>query len=306
MARWVQPLAIGAHQAGVNTIKACPCHQANCIQVSGFRHGGVLNRFVAMYPATMIDKNPTTESFPDASRWLDQLEDAAALRVMAEDQLGAIEAIRAELPAIEAAATAAFQRLNDAADTRLFYAGAGTSIRVGVQDGVELTPTYGWPADRTGFLIAGGAAALMRSVEGAEDSAEAGVKAVREASLDARSVLIGIAASGSTPYTCAAITEARSRGALTIGLANNPGSKLVAAAEFGITLATGGEVVAGSTRMKAGTAQKICLNMISTLIMVRMGKVRNGLMVAMQASNDKLRRRQIEIDAALKPAAADE
>lgn len=259
-----------------------------------------------MYPAMMTVKNPTTESHPDATRWLDQLEDHAALAVMADDQRAAIEAIRAELPGIEAAARAAFTRLDAAADTRLFYAGAGTSIRIGVQDGVELTPTYGWPVERTGFLIAGGADALLRSVEGAEDSANAGVNAVEAAGLGAHDVLIGIAASGSTPYTCSAIAEARRRGALTIGIANNPGSNLAAAAEYGITLATGGEVVAGSTRMKAGTAQKICLNMISTLIMVRMGKVRNGLMVAMQASNEKLRRRQIEIDAALRAATADE
>ena len=246
----------------------------------------------------MAENDETTESFPDPSRWLDHASDADALAIMADDQSGAIAAIRHAMPEIEAAAMAAFNRLHSGSG-RLIYAGAGTSIRIGVQDGVELTPTFGWPRDRTGFLIAGGPDALMRSVEGAEDSADAGMDAVKAALVKADDVVIGLAASGSTPFTCAVLSEARKRGALSIGIANNPDGRVQAMAEIGITLATGGEVVAGSTRMKAGTAQKICLNMISTLIMVRMGKVRNGMMVAMQASNAKLRQRQKRIDAAL-------
>ena len=250
----------------------------------------------------MTEKSETTESFPDASRWLDRLSDPDALEVMADDQAAAVQAVHAALPEIRAAAKAALERLGAGDGGRLFYAGAGTSIRIGVQDGVELTPTFGWPAERTGYLIAGGPDALTRSVEDAEDDAGAGKAAVAENGVGEGDCLIGIAASGTTPYTCAAVAEARGRGAVTIGIANNPGSKLAEAAEYPVTLATGGEVVAGSTRMKAGTAQKIALNLISTLVMARMGKVRNGMMAAMQTTNAKLRERQKRIDASLKAA----
>ena len=243
----------------------------------------------------------TTESFPEESRWLDRLGDAEALAVMADDQAAAVDAVRAAMPEIEEAARAVLQRL-DGGDGRLFYAGAGTSARIGVQDGVELAPTFGWPPERTGFLIAGGVDALTRSVEDAEDDAAAGAAAVSNNAIGGGDCVIGLAASGSTPYTCAVVAEARRCGAATVGIANNTGSELAAIAEHPVTLATGGEAVAGSTRMKAGTAQKIALNMISTLVMVRMGRVRNGLMVDMQTSNAKLRKRQERIDAALKGA----
>ena len=140
----------------------------------------------------------------------------------------------------------------------------------------------------------------MRSVENAEDDGAAAFNAVQDAAIGADDVLIGIAASGATPYTAAAITAARERGALTIGIANNPNAPITALADMGISLITGAEALAGSTRMKAGTAQKICLNLISTLIMVRMGKVKNGMMAAMRPTNAKLRQRQRLIDDALK------
>ncbi|XDZ65730.1 N-acetylmuramic acid 6-phosphate etherase [Alphaproteobacteria bacterium LSUCC0684] len=248
-----------------------------------------------------MNENPeTTESIPDAARWLDQLSDPAALGIMAEDQAGAAAAVRASLPEIEKASRAILDRLKASSTGRIIYAGAGTSIRIGVQDGVELTPTFDWPEDRALYLIAGGPRALLRSVENAEDNAEDAQDQVRANTVGPDDVLIGIAASGSTPFTCAAVETARRLGALTIGIANNPASRLVALAEHGITLKTGAESVAGSTRLKAGTAQKICLNLISTLVMVRLGRVRNGMMSAMRASNAKLRARQIKIDAALK------
>ncbi|MCE2516462.1 MAG: N-acetylmuramic acid 6-phosphate etherase [Alphaproteobacteria bacterium] len=248
----------------------------------------------------MTEKTPTTESIPDASRWLDALSSADAMAVMADDQAAAVAAVKDALAAITEAALAAYECLERSAEGRLFYAGAGTSIRIGVQDGVELTPTFDWPEERTGFLIAGGDKALTRSIENAEDDGAAAFKAVQEAELGPGDVLIGIAASGATPYTCAAITSAGERGALTIGIANNRDAPLTALSDHGITLLTGAEAVAGSTRMKAGTAQKICLNLMSTLIMVRMGKVRNGMMAAMRPTNAKLRERQKRIDAALK------
>ena len=138
----------------------------------------------------------------------------------------------------------------------------------------------------------------MRSVENAEDNAEAARQDVM-AMVNAADVLIGLAASGSTPFTCAAVDAAKAKGALTIGIANNAQSPLVAKADLGITLLTGAESVAGSTRMKAGTAQKICLNLISTLVMVRLGRVKQGVMAAMRPTNAKLRQRQEQIDAIL-------
>ena len=249
----------------------------------------------------MNEKAETTESIPAAARWLDHLADSESLAVMVEDQGQAAASVRAALPEIEAASRAMFDRLRASATGRIIYAGAGTSIRIGVQDGVELTPTFDWPEDRSAYIIAGGPAALLRSVENAEDNSEDARNQIAEEKICADDVLIGIAASGSTPFTCAAVDAARQAGALTIGIANNPCSRLAATADHGITLLTGAESVAGSTRLKAGTAQKICLNLMSTLVMVRMGRVRNGMMSAMRASNAKLRARQLRIDAALKP-----
>jgi len=174
---------------------------------------------------------------------------------------------------------------------RLVYAGAGTSGRLAVQDGVELTPTYNWPSDRLVFLVAGGTGALMRSVEGAEDNVDVARAEVAEAEVGANDVLIAVAASGRTPYAVAALEAARARGALTIAIANNPGTPLLAAADHPIVADTGAEIVAGSTRMKAGTAQKAALNMLSTAIMLRCGLVHRGLMVNMRISNEKLAQR---------------
>jgi len=171
---------------------------------------------------------------------------------------------------------------------RLVYAGAGTSGRLAVQDGVELTPTYNWPSDRLVFLVAGGTGALMRSVEGAEDNVEAAREEVAAAEVGPNDVLIAVAASGRTPYAVAALEAARERGALTIAIANNPGTPLLTAADHPIVADTGAEIVAGSTRMKAGTAQKAALNMLSTAIMLRCGLVHRGLMVNMRISNEKL------------------
>jgi N-acetylmuramic acid 6-phosphate etherase len=247
----------------------------------------------------MDKKIQTTETIPEAEQWLDALPDAHAMRLMAEDQLMAAEVIRSQLDMITKAALAAYDRLSGSKSGRLFYAGAGTSIRIGVQDGVELTPTFGWPKSRTKFLIAGGTAALTRSVENAEDDESAAVNAVKTAKLGREDVLIALAASGTTAYTCTALRTAQEAQALTIGIANNADVPLTALADYGITLLTGGEALAGSTRMKAGTAQKICLNLMSTLIMVRMGKVKNGMMTAMKPTNAKLRERQKRITQAL-------
>ena len=215
-----------------------------------------------------------------------------AVAAMFEAQLAAAAAIKPQVAAIAAAAEAAAIALRSGRG-RIVYAGAGTSGRVAVQDGVELGPTYDWPADRLVYALAGGEKAIVASAENAEDDARGGAAAVQAASVGAGDVVIGVAASGTTPYTVAAIEAAEAAGALTIGVASNPGTPLLAAARYPILLDTGAEVVAGSTRMKAGTAQKIALNLLSTAIMLRLGRVYQGLMVNMRVSNHKLRERAI-------------
>jgi N-acetylmuramic acid 6-phosphate etherase len=214
-----------------------------------------------------------------------------AVQAMLESQLAAAAAVQATAPAIAAAADDAARRLRQGG--RLIYAGAGTSGRLAVLDGVELGPTYDW--DRTIYALAGGMGALVESVEGAEDDAAAGEAAVRQASPTSADVTIAVAASGRTPFTLGVARAAAAAGALTIGIAANPDTPLLALADHAILLETGPEVVAGSTRMKAGTAQKIALNALSTAIMLRLGRIHAGLMVEMRASNAKLRARAAAI-----------
>ena len=208
---------------------------------------------------------------------------------MFEGQLSAAAAVREALPAIVKAGEAAAARL--AEDGRLIYAGAGTSGRIGVQDGAELSPTFDWPEERVAFAIAGGERAVRASAEGAEDDRDAAKRALQHLGVGARDVAIGLAASGTTPYTVEFVQGARARGALTVAIVNNPAAPLLASAEHPICVETGPEVLAGSTRMKAGTAQKIVLNLFSTLVMIRLGRVYRGLMVEMRSRNAKLLRR---------------
>jgi N-acetylmuramic acid 6-phosphate etherase len=174
---------------------------------------------------------------------------------------------------------------------RLIYVGAGTSGRLAVQDGAELAPTFGWPEDRLVLLVAGGKEALLRSVEGAEDDAEQGIELIGQHSVTAQDVLIGVAASGTTRFTLACLREAKRRGALTLGIANNKATPILEEADHPIFLNTGSEPIAGSTRLKAGTAQKVALNTLSTLLMILLGKVYRGLMVDVRAVNEKLVKR---------------
>src|SRR3954469_10405765 len=211
------------------------------------------------------------------------------LAAMYEGQLAAVAAVRPALSDIAAAVEDAMRVLGQSG--RLVYVGAGTSGRIGVQDGTELPPTFDWPAERLLFLMAGGFDALVHSVEGAEDSEEDGARAIAAANVGADDVVIGVAASGTTPYTIGALRTAREAGAVTIAIASNPGAPLLAVAKHPILVKTGAEAIAGSTRMKAGTAQKIVLNLFSTALMVQFGRVYRGLMVHMRATNAKLRHR---------------
>lgn len=229
-----------------------------------------------------------------------------ALAAMIEGQMAAVAAVAAARSQLAQAVEAAAARLRGT-EGRLVYAGAGTSGRIAVQDGVELHPTYGWPWERMAFCMAGGPDALMVAVENAEDDAVAGAGEMDRLTVGPDDVVIGVAASGRTPFTLGVIKRAKERGALTIALANNPGAPLLAAADCPVLLDTGPEPVAGSTRMKAGTSQKVALNLWSTALMVQLGEVYRGLMVGMKATNEKLRIRSVRIVgelARVDPAAA--
>lgn len=232
---------------------------------------------------------PATETVSPRYAELDAWPVADMLSAMLQAQMEAVAAVRAALPAIETAVSAAATRLQTRG--RLVYVGAGTSGRIGAQDGAELPPTFDWPQERLLLLMAGGDIAFTKSVENAEDDVAAAEAAIAAHQVGADDVVIGLAASGSTPFTAAAIAAARTHGALTIGLSNSAGGTLLSAAEYPILVETGAEAIAGSTRMKAGTAQKVVLNLLSSTMMVLLGRVHRGLMVDMQAKNAKLRLR---------------
>ena len=248
-------------------------------------------------------KLPATETISARYAELDSWPAGEMLAAMLEAQMAAVAAVRPALPAIEAAVTAAAHRLGERG--RLVYVGAGTSGRIGAQDGAELPPTFDWPQERLLLLMAGGDIAFTRSVENAEDDVAAAEAAIAAHAVGADDVVIGLAASGSTPFTTAAIVAARARGALTIGMSNSAGGKLLEAAEHAVLVETGAEAIAGSTRMKAGTAQKVVLNLLSSTVMVLLGRVHRGLMVDMQAKNAKLRLRAVRMVRALTHAPED-
>ncbi|MGH9593152.1 MAG: N-acetylmuramic acid 6-phosphate etherase, partial [Bryobacteraceae bacterium] len=182
---------------------------------------------------------------------------------------------------------------------RLFYLGAGTSGRLGVVDASEMPPTFNAPPEQVQALIAGGAAAVFRSQEGAEDSRETGAAELRVRGLTKKDAVCGIAASGQTPYVLGALEYARQAGAATILLTCNPRRTIRVPVGVEIDLPTGPEIVTGSTRLKAGTATKLVLNMLSTIAMIRLGRVQDNLMVNVQATNDKLRARAVRLVRAL-------
>ncbi|MGK0231780.1 MAG: N-acetylmuramic acid 6-phosphate etherase, partial [Gammaproteobacteria bacterium] len=180
-------------------------------------------------------------------------------------------------------------------DGRLVLAGAGASGRLAIQDGAELWPTFGWPHERLKLCMAGGFDALLSSLEGAEDDQDAAMSEVRDSEIGQHDVVIAIAASGRSRWTCAFLEQSREQGALTIGMANNADTPLLNIAECPIWLGTGAEVLAGSTRMAAGTAQKIALNGFSTALMIRLNRTYGNLMVDMAAVNEKLNIRRIKL-----------
>lgn len=234
-----------------------------------------------------------TEQISEAHHDLETRSTLQIAQTLIDDQLYAVQAAQKAIPQIASAAELAAERMRQGG--RLIYVGAGTSGRLGQLDASELPPTFSWPPERALACIAGGQEALWQAVEGAEDDFEAGKRDVQALRPTPHDVVIGIAASGTTPYPLGAFAAARETGALTIGIANNPDTPIVLQSEVGIVLETGPEVISGSTRLKAGTAQKIALNTFSSTLMVRLGKVYGNLMVDMQATNAKLVARAIRL-----------
>ena len=228
----------------------------------------------------------TTETPNLRSEQIDTLSTTDMLTLINDEDMTVAAAVRAELPQIARAVDAIAARLG--AGGRLVYIGAGTSGRLGVLDASECPPTFSVPPTLVQGIMAGGDAALRRSSEGAEDSPEEGARDLAAAGLTAADTLVGIAASGRTPYVLGAIAHAQSLGALTIALACVPGSELARISDLAITPVTGPEVLTGSTRMKAGTATKLVLNMLSTGAMIRSGATYGNLMVNVQPTNAKL------------------
>ena len=232
-----------------------------------------------------------TETSHEPYAELDTWPLARSLAALVESNIKAAQAVQRARPELERAAQGIEEALRNGG--RLIYIGAGTSGRLALQDAAELPPTFGFT--RTAVLLAGGAEAADRAQEGAEDDEDAAKAEVDALHLSQNDAVIGIAASGATPYTVAGVTRSRERGAFTVGLANNADAPLLSAAHVGVPLATGPEVLAGSTRLGAGTAQKIALNALSTSVLVRLGGAYGNLMVGMRPVNDKLRRRSVRI-----------
>lgn len=238
-------------------------------------------------------KAARTEQRNPRSRGLDRKSTLEILRALNREDATVALAVRRELPQIARSVDAITKALRHGGT--LFYIGAGTSGRLAVLDAAECPPTFGTPPGMVRAIIAGGERALRQAVEGAEDSAANGARDLRRAGVSRRDVVVGIAASGTTAYVLGALDFARRRGAVTVGVTSNPRSPVARKARISIAPDTGPEAVAGSTRLKAGTAQKMVLNLLSTAAMVRLGRVYENWMVHVALTNQKLRRRGARI-----------
>ncbi len=239
-----------------------------------------------------LDALATEAARPDLGD-LDCRSTSEIVRILVEGQASALAAAQAAVPQLAAAADVVAVQL--AKGGRLFYVGAGTSGRLAVLDAAECPPTFGSSPDTVVALMAGGETANTRAIEGAEDDADAGADALRAQGLTADDVVVGIAASGRTAYVVGALRHARDLGVPTVAIVNNAGSPMAGVAAHAVELLTGPEVIAGSTRLSAGTAQKIALSTLSTAVMVRLGKTYGPYMIDMHASNLKLRRRALRM-----------
>lgn len=235
----------------------------------------------------------TTEARNEATKKIDQVSTLEMVTLINQEDQKVAQAIEKVLPQIAAAIDAAAERFKKGC--RLIYCGAGTSGRLGALDAIELTPTYSVSPERAFGILAGGEKAMYQAIEGAEDSKELAIEDLTQHQLTARDVVIAIAASGRTPYAVSAIEYGKKVGALTISVTCNNQSPMNQLAEIGIAPIVGPEVITGSTRMKAGSAQKMVLNMFSTGIMVKVGNIYQNLMVNVQPTNEKLIQRATNI-----------
>lgn len=245
-----------------------------------------------------------TEARNPRSFGIDRMSAAEIVRLMDEEEHVVFQAVRAAADSLALAAERAADAFKSGG--RIVYVGAGTSGRIAAADAAEMGPTFGVPEGRFVALMAGGDVAAGKPVEEAEDDEHAVIEALNRLEIGKKDVVFGIAASGNTPYTVAAVRHAHQKGVWSCGIANRKHSPLLKAGDLGILLATGPEVITGSTRLKAGTAQKMALNRISTTAMVLCGKVIENLMVDLRATNHKLKERCVRIVRELTPATADE
>jgi N-acetylmuramic acid 6-phosphate etherase len=236
---------------------------------------------------------PVTEQPNPGTKDIDRLHSRSIVRLINDEDKNVAESVYRALDQIAAAVDLVVERLG--AGGHLFYTGSGTSGRLGVLDASECPPTFGVSPDLVRGIIAGGPAALSRAIEGAEDDPQQAALDLQSEGLTQKDVVVGLSASGNTPYTLGAVQYANRTGAATISITCNASSKLATAADVNIVVSVGPEVIAGSSRMKAGTAQKMVLNMLSTATMIKMGLVYGNLMSNLVATNEKLRRRAVEI-----------
>ncbi len=245
-----------------------------------------------------MSKNiPETELLYTKSIPVDKLSTLDALQLMLNEHENGMKSVRESIEKIEKAVISIYSHIQKSNKGKLIYCGAGTSGRIGVQDGVELYPTFGWPVDRLNFLLAGGKEALTKSIENSEDDIENAKFLAKNNNFNESDVVIGLAASGNTKFTEEILKIASKKGALTVAISNNPNGSILKQAKVKIILDTKQEVIAGSTRLKAGTAQKVCLNLISSMVMIMMGKVKDGQMINMVSNNKKLKDRKFRIEA---------
>lgn len=234
-----------------------------------------------------------TEMRNEKTMHIDKMSTEDMLRVINEENANAVRAVEAALPEIARAVdciTDAFSR-----DGRLIYVGAGTSGRLGIIDASECPPTFGVPHGKVVGVMAGGEKAITHAAEGVEDSKEAAIRDISALMLTENDVVVGISAAGGASYVIAALSYAKEKGCVTVGITSNAGTLLDKTADISIVTDTGAEVITGSTRMKAGTAQKLVLNMLSTASMVKSGYVYENLMINLRPTNEKLRARMIRI-----------
>ena len=248
----------------------------------------------------MSDFIPITEELYPTDKQIDQLDLKSAFNLMLNDQMKVYKAIKKNESNFIKLIKFLISHLSKFPKGRLIYCGAGTSARIAVQDGAELLPTFGWPSHRVDYIIAGGKDALLKSVENSEDNVKQAKNFFLKKKIKTDDFLICLAASGNTPFTNEVLNLAIENNINTLAISNNPNGLILKKADFCITLDTKQEVVAGSTRLKAGTAQKICLNIISTIVMTNLGNVKNGLMINLIPNNNKLKNRMKSIKKKLK------